>query len=183
MVLLVLCGFHDVLSLFKATNSTKNGFLGTLLFLVSNYIVFQEEWLMGKTRKESSIETSPKKPLSSTERSRKRRLDPLKRVADNRKRRYAHQLKAKNNPLSEEDLRKKREDYRIRKAASRLKQSNQKKLGTRIKGRNRKRRAVEDSEGIAVPSWTERVQKHRSKKQKVEHFSKALNSTLPVLSP
>ena len=123
-----------------------------MLFLVSNYIVFQEEQLMGKTRKESSIETSPKKPLSSTERSRKRRLDPLKRVADNRKRRYAHQLKVKNNPLSEEDLRKKREDYRIRKAASRLKQSNQKKLGTRIKGRNRKRRAVEDSEGIAVPS-------------------------------
>ena len=147
---------------------------------------------MEKTRKESSIETSPKKPLSSTEQSRLRRLDPLKRAADNIKRRYAHQLKAKNNPLSEEDLRKKREDYRIRKAAPRLKQSNQKKLGTRIKGRNRKRRAAEDSEGIAVPSSTEQVRKHRqdkikfdfrSKKQKVEHFSEALNSTLSVLSP
>ena len=70
---------------------------------------------MGKTRKESSIETSPKKPLSSTERSRKRRLDPLKRVADNIKRRNTHQLKAKNNPLSEEELRKKREVDRLRK--------------------------------------------------------------------
>ena len=56
---------------------------------------------MGRTRKESSIETS-KKLLSLTERSRKHQLDPLKSVADNIKCRNACQLKAKNNPLSEE---------------------------------------------------------------------------------
>ena len=64
---------------------------------------------MGRTKKESSIETSHKKPLSSTERSRKRRLDPLKRVADNIKRRNARQLKAKNNPLSRRGAEKKNE--------------------------------------------------------------------------
>ena len=91
---------------------------------------------MGRTRKESSTETSPKKPLSSTDRSRKHRLDPLKRVADKIKPRNARQLKAKNNPLSEEHMRKKLEADLLRKAATRLKQSNQKKVGTRIKDRN-----------------------------------------------
>ena len=160
--------------------------------MVSNFIVFQEEWLMGRTRKESSIETSSKKPLSSTEWSKKHWLDPLKCVADNIKCRNACQLKAKNNPLSEEELRKKWEADWLRKKASRLKQSNQKKVGARIKDRNWKWRVVEDLEGIAVPSLTEWVQKHCqdkikfdfcSKKQKVEHVAKAFNLTLPVLSP
>ena len=128
---------------------------------------------MVRTRKESSNETSPKKPLSLTQWSRKHWLDPWKCVAGNIKHRNVHQLKAKNNP------------------ASQLKQSNQKKVGTRIKDRNWKRRTAEDPEGIAVPSSTERVRKHRqdkikfdfrSKKQKVEHVAKALNSTLSVLS-
>ena len=61
---------------------------------------------MGRTRRESSIETSPKKPLSSTEQSRKHRLDPLKRVADKIKLKNECQLKARNNSLSEEELRK-----------------------------------------------------------------------------
>ena len=100
--------------------------------------------------------------------------------------------KAKNNPLSEEELRKKGEADQLRKAASQLTQSNQKKVGTRIKDINRKMRAVEDPEGIAVPSSTERVRKHSqdkikfdfySRKQKVEHVAKAVNSTLAVLSP
>ena len=80
----------------------------------------------------------------------------------------------------------------LRKAASRLKQSNRKKVGTRIKGRNQKWRAFEDPEGIAVPSSAEQVRNHcqdktkfdfRSKKQKVEHVAKSLNLTLSVLSP
>ena len=129
---------------------------------------------MVRTRKESSNETSPKKPLSLTQWSRKHWLDPWKCVAGNIKHRNVHQLKAKNNP------------------ASQLKQSNQKKVGTRIKDRYQKWRAVEDSQVIAVPSPTEQVQKHpqdkikfdfHSKKQKVEHVAKALNLTLSVLSP
>ena len=160
--------------------------------MVSNFIVFQEEWLMGRTRKESSIETSSKKPLSSTERSKKHWLDPLKRVADNIKCWNACQLKAKNNLLSEEELRKKWEADLLRNKTSWLKQSNQKKVGARIMDRNWKWRVVEDLEGIAVPSSTEWVRKHCqdkikfdfcSKKQKVEHVAKAVNSTLPVLSP
>ena len=147
---------------------------------------------MGRTRKESSIETSPKKPLLLTEWSRKHRLDPLKCVADNIKHRNACQLKAKNNPLSEEELRKKQDADWLRKVAPQLKQSNQMELGTRIKDRNQKWRAVEDPEGIAIPLSTEQVQKHCqdkikfdfcSKKQKVEHVAKALNLTLSVLSP
>ena len=86
---------------------------------------------MVRTRKESSNETSPKKPLSLTQWSRKHWLDPWKCVAGNIKHRNVHQLKAKNNP------------------ASQLKQSNQKKVGTRIKDRNWKWRAVDDPEGIA----------------------------------
>ena len=61
---------------------------------------------MERTRKESSIETSPKKPLSSAKQSRKHQLDPLKYVADNKKRRNTCQLKVKNNPFSGEELRK-----------------------------------------------------------------------------
>ena len=52
------------------------------------------------------------------------------------KRRNARQLKAKNNPLSEDELSKKQEADRLRKTASRLKQPNQKKVGTKIKDRN-----------------------------------------------
>ena len=53
-------------------------------------------------------------------------------------------------------------------------------------------RAVEDPEEIAVSSSTEWVRKHSqdkikldfySRKQKVEHVAKAVNSTLAVLSP
>ena len=128
--------------------------------------------------------------MSSTERSKKRRLDPVKRATDNFKRKNARQLKAKNNPLSTDELEKKREADRLRKAASRLNQSSQKKVGIRLKDRNRK--ALEGVERSAVPTSTERVRKHReniikfnfrSKKQKAEHVAKDLNTSLSVLSP
>ena len=109
---------------------------------------------MGRTR--SSI-TFPipkeKKPLSSTEQSRKHRLDFSRHEDDNLKRQIAHQLKAKNNRLSVEELEKKREDDRPRKAKSRLNQSRQKKVAAKLKDRNCKldQKAFEDT----VPSSTE----------------------------
>ena len=89
---------------------------------------------MGRTRQGSSITSPKKKPMSSTERSKKRRLDPVKRATDNFKRKNARQLKAKNNPLSTDELEKKREADRLRKAASRLNQSSQKKVGIKVEG-------------------------------------------------
>ena len=95
---------------------------------------------MGRIR--SSI-TSPipkeKKPLSSTERSRKRRLDPSKREDDNLRRRIARQLKVKITLFQQKSYKKKREDDRLRKAKSRLNQSRQKRVGTKLQNRNRKR--------------------------------------------
>ena len=117
---------------------------------------------MGRTRKESrrnSTGKSPKKPMTSTERSRKRRLDLLKRDADNIKRQNARKLKAQNKPLSEEELEAKRKSARIRKAASRSNQTCQKEVGTRTKDRHRKRKALEgDADGEVSRN---RVRKHR----------------------
>ena len=81
---------------------------------------------MGRQRKEN--------PMTATGRSRKRCSDPDKCLAANKKKREARQLKAQTNPLSEEELKKKR--IRIRKASSRLNQSRQKEVGTRLKDRN-----------------------------------------------
>lgn len=144
---------------------------------------------MGSTRQDITSPKTPRKTMSSTDRSKKRRLDPLKRAAANLKRKNARQLKAKNNPLSTEELEKNREADRLRKAVSRLNQPRQKKVGIRLKDRNRKRKTLKVVERIAMSTSTERVRKHRqntikfdfrSKKQKIEHVTKALNTSLSV---
>ena len=77
----------------------------------------------------------------------------------------------------------------MRKALSRLNQSQQKKVGTKLKDRNRKRKEVRDDTG---ETSTQRVQKHRamkvkldfrSKKQNVDHVAKVLDTSLSMLSP
>ena len=113
-------------------------------------------------------DSGPKKVMSSTERSTKRRLDPMKREADNLKRREARRLKTLENPLSLEELKDKREKDRLRKAMSRLSQSRQKKVGTKLKDRNRKRAQKE----IITPTSTERVQKYRENLVKFDFTSK-----------
>ena len=65
--------------------------------------------------------------MTSTERSRKYRLDPDKCLAANKKKRDARKLKALNNPLNENELEKKRMADCL-KAASHMNQSCQKKL-------------------------------------------------------
>ena len=74
---------------------------------------------MGRPRKENA--------MTSTERSRKYRLDPDKCLAANKKKRDARKLKALTNPLNEDELEKKRMAYHLRKAASCMNQSCQKK--------------------------------------------------------
>ena len=136
---------------------------------------------MGRPRKEH--------PMTATERSRKWRSDPDKRLEANRRKREARQLKAHTNTPSEEELMKKREADRMRKALSRLNQSRQKKVGTKLKDRNRKRKEVRADTG---ETSTQRVQKHRamkvkldfrSKKQNVDHVAKVLDTSLSMLSP
>ena len=74
---------------------------------------------MGRPRKENV--------MTSTERSRKYHLDPDKCLAANKKKRDARKSKALTNPLNEDDLEKKRMTDRLRKAASDMNQSCQKK--------------------------------------------------------
>ena len=133
-------------------------------------------------------DSGPKKVMSSNERSTKRRLDPMKREADNLKRREARRLKTLENPLSLEELKDKREKDRLRKAMSRLSQYRQKKVGTKLKDRNRKRAQKE----IITPTSTERVQKYRenlvkfdftSKKRRVDNASSTIKQKLSALSP
>ena len=64
--------------------------------------------------------------MTSTERSRKYHLDPDKCLAANKKR-DARKSKALTNPLNEDDLEKKRMTDLLRKAASDMNQSRQKK--------------------------------------------------------
>jgi len=141
---------------------------------------------MGRTKSKDSSKAEKKKAISSTERSQKRRLDPLKRAADNQKRKEARQLKGIENPLSAEELENKRKADRLRKAKSRLNQSRQKKVGSKVKDRNRK------CQKENIPTSTERVQKHRqnlikfnfsNKRQRVEHAAQSMNRRLSVLSP
>ena len=73
---------------------------------------------MGRPRKENV--------MTSTERSRKYHLDPDKCLAANKKR-DARKSKALTNPLNEDDLEKKRMTDLLRKAASDMNQSRQKK--------------------------------------------------------
>ena len=61
---------------------------------------------MGRPRKENA--------MTSTERSRKYRLDPDKCLAANKKKRDARKLKALTNPLNEDELEKKRIADRLR---------------------------------------------------------------------
>ena len=74
---------------------------------------------MGRPRRENA--------MTSTERSRKYRLDPDKCSAANKKKRDARKLKALTNPLNKDELEKKRIVDCLRKAASRTNQSRQKK--------------------------------------------------------
>ena len=90
--------------------------------------------------------------------------------------------KQRTIPFQKSSWGKKWEVGWLRKAASQLKQSNQKKVGTRIKDRNRKQRAVEDPEEIAVPLPTEWVQKHHQDKIKFDYCSKKRLSMLLRLS-
>ena len=106
----------------------------------------------------------------------------------NKRKREARKLKADTDPLSKEELKNKREENRKRKALSRLNQSRQKVIGTKLKDRNRKRKILEMEEHES----TARVRKHRvlkvafnfsSKKKKVDHVSQAINKSLSMLSP
>ena len=142
-------------------------------FITEYHFSFQILITMGRPRKEN--------PMTATEWSRNRRSA--------KKKREARQLKAQTNPLSEEELKKNREADRIRKAASRLNQSRQKKVGIKSKDRNRKHEQVG---GDTEESSTKRVQKHRilkvkfelrSKKQKVNRVAKTLDISLSMLSP
>ena len=65
--------------------------------------------------------------MTSTERSRKYHLDPDKCLAANKEKRDARKSKALTNLLNEDDLEKKRMTDRLRKAASDMNQSRQKK--------------------------------------------------------
>ena len=133
----------------------------------------------------------PKKenPMTSTERSQKRRSNPEKCAKANEKKREARRSKNLTNPLSEEELKEKRQADRLRKAASRTNKSRQKKVGERIKDRNRKRKqAADETEEVS----TKRVQKHcavkvkidfSSKIRKVDCVAKALDTSLFMLSP
>ena len=75
---------------------------------------------MGRPRKENA--------MISTERSRKYRLDPDKCLAANKKKRDSRKLKALTNPLNGDELEKKRMTDCLRKAASCMNQSCQKKV-------------------------------------------------------
>ena len=75
---------------------------------------------MGRPRKENA--------MTSTERSREYRLDPDNCLVANKKKRDARKLKALTKPLNEDELEKKRMTNCLRKAASRMNQSRQKKL-------------------------------------------------------
>ena len=75
---------------------------------------------MGRPRKENA--------MTSTEGSRKYRLDPDNCLVANKKKRDARKLKALTKPLNEDELEKKRMTNCLRKAASRMNQSRQKKL-------------------------------------------------------
>ena len=77
---------------------------------------------------------------------------------------------------------------RLRKPASRMNQSLQKKVGLKLKDRNRKRKNIESD----IENFTERVQKHRAlkvqldfknKKQKIDGVAKKLDVYLSKLSP
>ena len=81
--------------------------------------------------------------MTSTERARKYRLDPDKCLVANKKKRDARKLKALTNPLNEDELEKKRMTNSLRKATSRMNQSRQKKVGLKLKDRNRKRKNIE----------------------------------------
>ena len=102
--------------------------------------------------------------MTSTERSRKCRLDPDKCLAANKRKRDARKLKALTNLLNEDELEKKRIADRLRKAASCMNQSHQKKVGLKLKDRNRKRKNIESD----IENSTERVQKHCALKVKLE---------------
>ena len=90
---------------------------------------------MGRPRKENA--------MTSTERSRMYCLDPDKCLAANKKKRDARKLKALTKTLNEDELEKKRMADRLKKAASRINQSCQKKVGLKLKDRNRKRKNIE----------------------------------------
>ena len=136
--------------------------------------------------------SSDKKPMTGAERAAKRRKDPAKQAADNLKKRIACATKALENPPTDKQIEERREAARIRKAYSRLQQSQQKKVGTQIKDRNRKRAeaALECDDGSETTS-TNRVRIHRDKikfpflrkKAKIVDASKALNCSLELLSP
>ena len=69
--------------------------------------------------------------MTGAERAAKRRMDPAKREADNLKRRLARSLQA--SQMSVEEKENKRVEDRIRKTHSRMNQSRQKKVGTKLK--------------------------------------------------
>ena len=80
--------------------------------------------------------------MTSSQRSRKYCLDPDKCLAANKKKRDARKLKALTKTLNEDELEKKRMADRLKKAASRINQSCQKKVGLKLKDRNRKKRTL-----------------------------------------
>ena len=126
--------------------------------------------------------------MASTERSRKYHLDPDNCLAANKKKRDPRKLKALTNPLNEDELEKKKMAGRLRKAASHMNQSRQKKVGLKLKDRNRKRKNIESD----IENSTEHVQKHcalkvkldfKNKKQKIDGVAKKLDIYLSKLSP
>ena len=90
--------------------------------------------------------------------------------------------------MTDEARERLREENRVRKARSRLNQTRQKKVGLKLKDRNRKQNLSTVNEDS---NSTERVRKHRSalkvclifKKNKIIHAKKSIKNTLSKLSP
>ena len=126
------------------------------------------------------------KPSTSAERMKKWREKGGNRSDENGRRKYQRKLKTES--MTDEARERLREENRVRKARSRLNQTRQKKVGLKLKDRNRKQNLSTVNEDS---NSTERVKKHRSalkvclifKKNKIIHAKKSIKKTLSKLSP
>ena len=85
------------------------------------------------------------------------------------------EIKSLTNPLNEDELEKKRMADRLRKAASGMNQSCQKKVGLKLKDRNMKRKNLESD----IENSTERVQNNCALNVKLDFKNKS--KTMMVL--
>ena len=145
-------------------------------------------------------------PTTSKQRMQKYRMDSAKRAAENKKRAEWRKKKNENVTLTEDQLEEKRKNDRERKRLSRdnidANSSRQKRLGQKIKDKNRKRKSRK-LENISSPSCstnsTPRVRLHREKmtvrveslcsgvsktgKSKVSMAKKMVKAAMSSLSP